>query len=115
MSVDSSDSRRALVHTRWVHVDGDDTTEGAVFRDAAGDIPLSRRPKEYLEFSDDGTVRRLATGADDRAHEVDRTTWWAVDGHVVFRFETADAHGRHAYRIVEQGAGRLVIRNQPDR
>jgi len=112
MSGDSFDARRALVHTRWVHADGDDTTQGAVFRDAAGDIPLSRRPKKYLEFSDEGTVRRLATGADDRAHEVDRTTWRNVDGHVVFRFETADAHGRHDYQVVEQGAGRLVIRKQ---
>jgi hypothetical protein len=112
MSADLSDARRVLVDTRWVHVDGDDTAQGAVFRDAAGDIPLSRRPKECLEFSDDGTVRRLATGADDRAHEVDRTSWRNVDGHVVFRFETADAHGRHDYRVVEQGAGRLVIRKQ---
>ena len=109
---DSSDARRALTQIRWVHTDGDDTAQGAVFRDASGDLALSRRPKEYLEFGDDGTVRRLASGADDRAHEVDRTSWRTVDGQVVFRFATADSHGRHDYRIVEQSADQLVIRRQ---
>jgi hypothetical protein len=106
MSDASSDARRKLVQTRWVHVDGDDTAHGAVFRDAAGDIPLSRRPKEYLEFSDDGTVRKLETGADDRAHEVDRAKWREEGGHVVFHLpKSASEH-----QVVEQGLDRLVIR-----
>jgi hypothetical protein len=109
MSDASSDARRELVATRWVHVDGDDAERGAVFRDAAGDVPLSRRPKELLEFSDDGTVRKLVTGADDRAHEVDRSSWREDGGQVVFRFSAPGAKGGDAYRIVEQEAGRLVI------
>jgi hypothetical protein len=109
---DASDARRALVKTRWVHVDGDDTEHGAVFRDAEGDIPLSRRPKEFLEFGQDGTVRRLATGADDRAHEVDRTTWSDEGGQVSFQFEAPDPHGRRKYQIVDQGADRLVVRRE---
>jgi hypothetical protein len=109
MSDAPSDARRRLVQTRWVHVEGDDAErgEGAIFRDAAGDIPLSRRPKEYLEFSEDGTVRKLATGADDRAHEIDRATWREDKGHVVFHFATK---GGGEYRIVEQDANRLVVR-----
>lgn len=108
MSDPSSDARRKLVQTRWVHVDGDDAAHGAIFRDAAGDIPLSRRPKEYLEFSEDGTVRKLATGPDDRAHEVDHAKWHEEGGHVVFRLpKSATDH-----QIVEQGPDRLVIRRQ---
>ncbi|MEP6732508.1 MAG: hypothetical protein ABJE10_17820 [bacterium] len=107
-----ADARRRLVETRWVHVDGDDADHDAVFHDATGDVPLSRRPKEFLEFSDDGTVRKLATGADDRAHEVDRAIWRVEDGTVVFRFADAEAKGANDYRVVEQGAGRLVIRRQ---
>ena len=112
MTDDSSDARRKLVQTRWVHVDGDDADRGAVFRNADGDVPLSRRPREFLEFGDDGTVRKLATGADDRAHEVDRASWHDEGGHVVFRFSTPNAKGASEYRIVEQGADRLVIRRQ---
>jgi hypothetical protein len=105
----SNDARQRLVRTRWVHVDGDDVAQGAVYRDAEGDVPLSRRPKELLEFADDGTVRKLATGADDRAHEVARATWRDEGGHVVFHFPDADARGGNAYRIVEHQADRIVI------
>lgn len=108
-----SEDRRTLVGTRWVHVDGDDTDRGAVYRDESGDMPLSRRPKELLEFSDDGTVRKLATGADDRAHEVDRAAWSSESGDtggVVFRFATPDARGAREYRVVEHAPDHLVIR-----
>ncbi|MEP6689903.1 MAG: hypothetical protein ABJD07_02035 [Gemmatimonadaceae bacterium] len=96
-----------IVGTRWVHVDGDDAAGGAVFRNAEGDIPLSRRPKEYLEFSADGTVRKFATGADDRAHEIDRSTWRDDAGKIAFRFTKA---GASEYQIVERSPDRLVIR-----
>ncbi len=109
---DADDARRKLVTTRWVHVDGDDTGDGAVFRDADGDIPLSRRPKEFLEFNDDGTVRRLATGADDRAHEIDRTRWSDQGGHITFQFDAPDANGRRTYHVVDHGADRLVVKRQ---
>ena len=102
-------ARRALVSTRWVHVHGDDSEGGAVFRDASGDVPLSRRPKELLEFSDDGTVKKLATGADDRAHEVDRTPWSHKDGKVVFRFGDENQRGAE-HHVVEQSADKLIIK-----
>jgi hypothetical protein len=101
-------ARRALVKTRWVHVDGDDADHGAIYHDAEGDVPLSRRPKEFLEFGDDGTVRRLATGPDDRALEVDRTSWSDKSGHVAFAFK--DGGGRATdYRVVEQSPDRLIV------
>lgn len=108
----SNERRQRLVRTRWVHVEGDDVAEGAVYRDVEGDVPLSRRPKELLEFGDDGTVRKLATGADDRAHEVARATWRDEGGHVVFRFPDAGARGGTAYRIVEHQPDRIVIHRE---
>ena len=44
-------ARRALVGKRWVHVDGDDAGHGPVYRDAEGDIPLSRRPRKSSSSS----------------------------------------------------------------
>ena len=104
--------RRALVNRRWVHVDGDDADHGPIYRDAEGDIPLSRRPKEFLEFTDDGTVRRLATGPDDRAHELDRTTWSEDGEHVTFCFAAGDAKRATDYRVVEQSPDRLIVKRQ---
>jgi len=101
-----------LTNKRWIRVPDEDDEGGKVYRDASGDIPPSRRPKEYLEFSDDGTVRKLATGADDRAHEVDRTTWSQKDGKVVFRFGAVENRGGEEHRIVEQTPDRIVIRKQ---
>jgi hypothetical protein len=98
-----------LSGTRWVHVDGDDVAAGAVYRDADGDIPLSRRPKELLEFLADNVVVKHATGADDRAREVDRTTWSEEGGRIVFRFSGQDARGATRYEVVERTEDRLVI------
>lgn len=104
------DRHHALIGKRWVHVDGDDTEAGAVYHKADGNIPPSRRPKEYLEFADDGTVKKLATGADDRAHEVDSARWRKDDPTVAFKFASADARGATNYQVVEQNADRIVVR-----
>jgi hypothetical protein len=90
-------------------VEGDDEARGAVYRDASGDIPLSRRPKEFLEFLPGKVVRRLETGADDRAHEVDRASWTDDGGRIAFRFGAADARGARSYEIVESEPDRLII------
>jgi hypothetical protein len=105
-------SRDALVNTRWLHVDGDDAEDGAVFRDADGEIPLSRRPKEILEFSSDGTVRLLASGPDDRAREIGRTAWREEGGHVAFRFNLPDGRGARDYRVIDQGPDRIIVSRQ---
>jgi hypothetical protein len=104
--------RDLLLSTRWVHVEGDDAAEGAVFRDADGEIPLSRRPKEILEFSDDGTVRLLASGPDDRGREVGRANWREEGGDVVFRLDAPDARGARHYRVIEQGLDRIIVSRQ---
>ena len=83
-----------------------------MYRDASGDIPPTRRPKEYLEFSDDGTVRKLATGADDAAHEVDRTTWSQKEGKVVFSFGGANKREAEEHQIVEQAPDKIVVKRQ---
>jgi hypothetical protein len=92
-----------------VHVDGDDAAGGAIYRDASANLPPSRRPKEYLEFGDDGTVRKLATGPDDRAQEIDRTRWSPKDANPSFTFASPDARGATRYRVVEQGAQHIVV------
>lgn len=103
------DRAHALIGKRWVHVDGDDTAAGAVYHNAEANIALSRRPKEYLEFAEDGTVKKLATGADDRAHEVDSARWSSNDPNVSFKFASADARGATSYHVVEQGDDRIVV------
>ena len=103
------DEPQALTGKRWVHVDGDDTEGGAIYHSADELIAPSRRPKEYLEFADDGTVKNLATGADDRAHEVASAHWSKDDPKVVFRFAQPDARGATQYRVVEQSANRIVV------
>ena len=99
----------ALSGKRWVHVDGDDADGGAVYHNAQGNLAPTRRPKEYLEFSDDGTVKKLATGADDTAHPVDSASWSKDDPTVSFRFTSPDARGATTYRVVEQSEDRIVV------
>jgi hypothetical protein len=94
---------------RWVHVEGDDVDAGAVYRDEDSDIPLSRRPRELLEFLPGNVVVKHVTGADDRAREVDRTTWTQDGGRIVFRFDSPDTRGATRYEIVQQAADHLVI------
>ncbi len=104
------DGPHALVGKRWVHVDGDDTNAGAVYHDAEANVAPSRRPKEYLEFGSDGTVTKLATGADDRAHEVDSARWDRNASNITFKFATADARGACEYHVVEQNSNRIIVR-----
>ncbi|MEP6763599.1 MAG: hypothetical protein ABJB66_04765 [Gemmatimonadaceae bacterium] len=103
------DEPHVLTGKRWVHVEGDDTDAGAVYHNAEKNTAPSRRPKDYLEFAEDGTVKKLATGADDRAHEVDSARWSKDDPTVSFRFSSADARGATNYRVVEHSADRIVI------
>jgi hypothetical protein len=98
--------RGPLAGTRWIHVEGDDDARGALFRAAGGDIPLSRRPREVLEFDADGGVRLSRTGPDDRAREVARG---ACDGDRI-TLDAPDARGATEYRVVERSDDRLVIR-----
>jgi hypothetical protein len=67
-----------LFSKRWVHVFEEDGPEGAVYRPEDEDIPLSRRPRQRLAFSRDGTARIGVAGPDDRVREVEGR--WREEG-----------------------------------
>jgi hypothetical protein len=89
----------------WVHVAEEDTAAGAVYRAEDDAIPLSRRPREQLSISPDGSARIFAPGPDDRLTE-QRATWREEGGALVVR---AGAGGAEL-RIVERSPARLVVR-----
>jgi len=92
----------------WVHVFEEDTAEGAVYRSEDDAIPLSRRPRERLELSPDGSARLFAPGPDDRLRE-QRATWREDGRALVVR---AGAGGPEL-RIVARSPLRLVVRGGP--
>ena len=95
-----------LFSTRWVHVFEEDTAEGAVYRPEDDDIPLSRRPRERLELSADGTAKIITQGPDDRL--VEKPATWATSSRETaaasMAASTADIH------IVKQTPSRLIVR-----
>jgi hypothetical protein len=107
-----------LFTTRWVHVFEEDTPEGAVYRPEDDDIPLSRRPRERLELSADGTAKIITPGPDDRL--VEKPATWTSD---VPQAGEAPAKGAAAagvkggkeaaaadVHIVKQSPSRLIVR-----
>ena len=103
---DSPFGRELFAH-RWVHVFEEDTERGAVYRPAESDIPLSRRPREWLELSRDGSARVLLPGPDDRLRE-QAAAWHEEAGDVVVR--TTGAGDSREYRVVQCSNDRLVVR-----
>ena len=60
----------SLFTTRWVHLYEQDSAAGDVYRARGRTVPLSRRPRERLEFTPDGTAAVIsAAGPDDRYAE----------------------------------------------
>jgi hypothetical protein len=93
-----------LFTTRWVHVFEEDTAEGAVYRPEDDNIPLSRRPRDRLELSADGTAKVITQGPDDRLVEKP-ATWTSTTR------ETATSGASSAdIRIVKQSPARLIVR-----
>jgi hypothetical protein len=94
-----------LFATRWVHVFEEDTAEGAVYRPADGNIPLSRRTREQLQIGADGRATLFVAGPDDRL--VARPAIWRDQ-------DDADApeSGGAEVRIVNRSPQRLVVRIQ---
>ena len=93
-----------LFTTRWVHVFEEDTAEGAVYRPEDDNIPLSRRPRERLELSADGTAKIITPGPDDRL--IEKPATWTSSAH-----ETAAAAASSAdVQIVKQTPSRLIVR-----
>jgi hypothetical protein len=93
-----------LFTTRWVHVFEEDTAEGAVYRPENDDIPLSRRPRERLELSADGTAKIITQGPDDRL--IAKPATWTSGAR-----ETASAAPSSAdVVIVKKSPSRLIVR-----
>jgi hypothetical protein len=95
--------RDALFGTRWVHAFEEDGAEGAVYRPEDADLPLSRRPREGLELSADGTARVYVPGPDDRPRPRDAA--WREDGGEI----VVDAPAGE-YRVVAWSPDRLVVK-----
>ena len=94
-----------LFATGWIHAFEEDTAEGAVYRPRGSKIPLSRRPRERLELSPDGTAKVFLPGPDDRSVE-QAARWHDEDGAIVVRAREGGAE----LRIVEHSPDRLLVR-----
>jgi hypothetical protein len=86
---------------RWVHLEERDTPEGAVYVPDDEHVPLSRKPRDWLELHADGTATMYLPGAADRPVER-RATW-------------ADATATPAARQAGAGPELLIVRREPAR
>lgn len=77
---------------RWIHLFEEDSARGAVYVPETTDVPLSRRPREVLEFGADGRARVFRPSADDRL--VSDTATWVLKG-TDLRLESQDGATRH--------------------
>ena len=100
---DASAQLDSLFGTTWVHAFEEDTQRGAVFRPREGALGLSRRPRERIELSRDGTARVVVGGPDDRLEEA-AARWHEEGGTVLIR-----AHNGTQLRILEWSAERVVV------
>lgn len=98
-----------LVTTRWVHLFEEDTAQGAVYRPDSADVPLSRRPREQIELSRDGSARIFVPAPDDRLSEI-AATWADENGVVVVRARGPRGGVVRELRIVEVSPDRLLVR-----
>jgi hypothetical protein len=94
-----------LYGTMWVHVAEEDSDEGAVFRPEQSDIPLSRRPRQWLQLDPDGKARLYVPGPDDRLVE-QAASWTERQGAIVIRTEES---GREML-VADWSPDRLVVR-----
>lgn len=97
-----------LFNTRWVHVFEEDTPEGAVYRPEDDNIPLSRRPRERLELSADGTAKIITQGADDRL--VEKPGEWTSGAR-----EAAAAAPSSAPSLAAPSADVVIVKESPSR
>ncbi len=98
----------SLFATRWVHVFEEDGPEGAVYRPESDDVPRSRRPRERISFSRDGSARLVAAGPDDRLREIEAR--WREEGGVIA--VSGGGAGGHAteLRVHVRSEGCLLVR-----
>ena len=100
-----------LYTTRWVHVFEEDTPEGAVYRPEDDNIPLSRRPRERLQLSADGTAKVITQGPDDRLVEKP-ATWTSPSRETAAAAAAASSPAdlQADLQIVKQTPSRLIVR-----
>jgi hypothetical protein len=89
----------------WVHVFEEDGAAGAVFKPENADIPLSRRPRERVEFRSGGAATIWKGGPDDRPAPL-AARWTQEDDALVVR----DSGGRVRLRVTEQSPDRLLVK-----
>jgi hypothetical protein len=93
-----------LFTIRWVHIAEEDTAEGAVYRPDDDRVPLSRRPRDWLELRPDGSATLFVPGPDDRP--VEQPTTWQESG------TSRQTRGASAadLQIVNRSPSRLVVK-----
>jgi hypothetical protein len=84
---------------RWVHAFEEDGPEGQVYLPEDADLPRTRRPRERLELSPDGTARLWQPGPDDRPRP--RPVTWSP------------AEGTGELRVLGYQPDRLLIARPP--
>ena len=99
----------ALFATTWVHVFEEDGTEGAVYRPEDGELPLSRRPRQRLSLSPDGSARLVVSGPDDRLHEV-AAHWTEQAGEITVTAESSAGASVKTLRVRLQSRDCLLVR-----
>lgn len=96
-----------LAH-EWLHAFEEDSGPEDVYRPVTTVIAPTRRPRERVRLSADGSATVAVGGADDRFEHHQGT--WSVDGeHIVVRATGAPAV-RTTYRIVAVATDRLLMR-----
>ncbi len=98
----------ALFATPWVHVFEEDGPEGAVYRPEGDDLPLSRRPRQWISFAHDGSARLVVAGPDDRLREVE-ARWREEGGEITLSADAAGGVGMEL-RVRVRSEGCLLVR-----
>jgi hypothetical protein len=100
--------RSTLFDTTWIHAFEEDTKDASVFRPETSDLPLSRRPRQRLRLSPDGSAHLVVSGPDDRLHEVE-ARWTEEEGGITVT-PTRAAGSVSRLRIQVAGKDRLLAR-----
>ena len=89
----------------WVHIFEEDTAAGAVFEPENADTPLSRRPRERVEFGSGGAATIWKGGPDDRPAPI-AARWTHEADDLVVR----DSGGAVRLRVIKQSPDRLLVK-----
>jgi hypothetical protein len=100
---------KALFESTFVHAFEEDGSEGEVYRPEGDAVRRSRRPRERLSFSKDGTARLALARPDDRLSEV-RARWTVEGADIVVTPEDAGGSSAVPLRVRLTPDGRLLVR-----